>query len=81
MRAVTGVGRSLGAAVTGSRPLSDFEIVPLLGAGLLLIGTAVATWFYPWLVAGPIVVLAGWAGLSLVTDAIAHARRERRPKR
>ena len=32
VRTMTGMGRSLGAAVTGNRPLEDFEVFPLLAA-------------------------------------------------
>ena len=77
---MSGVGRSLGAAVTGSRPLGDFEVVPLLGAGALLIGGGTAAFFYPSLLVWPAVAMAAWTGLSLITEALALARHQRRSK-
>jgi phosphatidylserine/phosphatidylglycerophosphate/cardiolipin synthase-like enzyme len=68
-REVTGVARSLGAAVTGSRPLEDFEVGPLLLLAALFSVTAVAAWFRPALVAWPIAAVATWAGLTLLIDA------------
>ena len=35
-RTVSGVGRTIGAAVTGNRPLENFEITPLVGIAALL---------------------------------------------
>jgi phosphatidylserine/phosphatidylglycerophosphate/cardiolipin synthase-like enzyme len=70
VRAVSGVGRSVGAAVTGSRPLGDYELVPLLSGGLLLVGLAAAAYAYPSVVVWPAVALAVWTGLSLLGEAM-----------
>lgn len=80
MRTVTGVSRSIGAVVTGNRPLEEFEIFPLVGvSGLLLLGAAAAiTW--PLAVAAPIAVLAAWTGLGFMVEAVTLWRGRRRKK-
>jgi phosphatidylserine/phosphatidylglycerophosphate/cardiolipin synthase-like enzyme len=78
VRTVSGVGRSLGAAVTGSRPLGDFELVPLLAGGTFLITGSVLTYLYPALLVWPAGVLAAWAGLSLVGEGVKLWRARRR---
>jgi len=70
VRSVSGVGRSLGAAVTGSRPLGDFEIVPLVGAGAALLAGAVLAWFVPSLLVWPAVAVSAWIGVSLLAEAL-----------
>jgi cardiolipin synthase len=77
-REVTGVARSLGAAVTGSRPLEDFEAGPLLLLGLTTLGLAAAGLYEPRVIAWPVVGVAVWAGVTLLVDAW-KARTERRP--
>jgi phosphatidylserine/phosphatidylglycerophosphate/cardiolipin synthase-like enzyme len=69
-RTVRGVGSSIGAAVTGSRPLEDFEIAPLVATGLLLMALAAVAVWKPPAVAWPIAVLAGWTGLSFMGEAL-----------
>jgi len=69
-RTVRGVGSSIGAAVTGSRMLEDYEILPLMVAGASLAAiTALAVW-RPSAVAWPIAVLLGWTGLSFIGEAL-----------
>ncbi len=68
VRSVSGVGRSLGAAVTGSRPLGDFEMLPLAGAGAALLAGAALAWFVPWLLVWPVVAASAWIGLSLLAE-------------
>ena len=77
-RAVTGVGRSIGAAITGSRPLEDFEIAPLVGVGVLLVALALLAWSRPEVLIWPFVVVAGWTGISFVAEAVAMWWRRRR---
>lgn len=77
VRTMSGVGRSLGAAVTGSRPLGDFEITPLVTGGALLFGIAFLAWKYPSVLLWPLAVLAAWMGLTLLSEAI-RLWRERR---
>jgi cardiolipin synthase A/B len=78
MRTVSGLGRSIGAAVTGSRPLEDFEFVPLLTFGVTLSAVAVAAFWKPLLLAWPAAVLLAWTGVGLVVEAVAAWRRGRR---
>jgi cardiolipin synthase len=70
VREVTGVARSLGAAVTGSRPLEDFEVGPLLVLGSTLCALALLGLYEPRVVAWPAAALALWAGVTLLVDAI-----------
>ena len=70
MRTVTGLGRSIGAAVTGNRRLEDFEFAPLFTFGTLLAVLAAIGIVYPRVIAWPLAGLAGWSGLSFVWRAI-----------
>ncbi|MEZ5317895.1 MAG: phospholipase D-like domain-containing protein [Vicinamibacterales bacterium] len=80
MRTVTGVGRSLGAVVTGNRPLEDYEVPPLIGAGAILTGLAALAFWHPLVVAAPLAVIAGWTGLGFIVEAIAlWSGRRRKP--
>jgi cardiolipin synthase len=68
-REVSGVARSVGAALTGSRPIEGFEVGTLvllatLGAAI----TAAALW-QPMLVVWPVVVFCTWAAITLLVDA------------
>jgi phosphatidylserine/phosphatidylglycerophosphate/cardiolipin synthase-like enzyme len=69
-RAVTGVSRSIGAAITGSRPLEDFEVAPLVGVGVILGAIAALAVWRPGIFAWPIAVVAGWTALSFLFEAI-----------
>jgi cardiolipin synthase len=69
MRTVTGVGRSIGAAVTGSRSLEDFELGPLIGVGVVFAAFAALAVWWPPVVAIPLAVLVGWTGLSFIIEA------------
>jgi phosphatidylserine/phosphatidylglycerophosphate/cardiolipin synthase-like enzyme len=75
VRAVTGVGRSLGAAVTGNRPLEDFEAGPLAAAGMLLATLAVWAFLFPRLLAWPLGVIALWTGLTFLVEAWSISRK------
>jgi len=77
VREVTGVARSLGAAVTGSRPLEDFETGPLLVLGSTLCALAALFVYEPRVVAWPALVIALWAGITLLVDG--WRVRSRRP--
>jgi hypothetical protein len=69
VREVTGVARSVGAALTASRPLEDFEVVPLVILGLTgAVVAAVAAWM-PWLVAWPLAFLLALTSVSLFGEA------------
>ena len=67
------------AAVTGSRQLADFEFVPVLVGGLLLVGLAVLAWWFPKAFAWPFGVLAAWLGLALLVDAVRILRGRMHP--
>jgi phosphatidylserine/phosphatidylglycerophosphate/cardiolipin synthase-like enzyme len=70
-RTMSGVGRSLGAVVTGNRPLEDFEVGPMLGAAALLLALAVLAIWRPALLAWPVAIVAGWTGLAFAVEAFA----------
>lgn len=70
VREVTGVARSVGAAVTGSRPLEDFEVGPLLLLGSTLCVLGLLGFYAPRIVAWPASVLVLWAGVTFLVDAI-----------
>jgi phosphatidylserine/phosphatidylglycerophosphate/cardiolipin synthase-like enzyme len=69
IRAVTGVGRSLGAAVTGNRPLEEFEAGPVFAAGILLTLLAVVTVAFPRAVAWPVGIVACWTAITFLVEA------------
>ncbi|MCC7010090.1 MAG: cardiolipin synthase B [Acidobacteria bacterium] len=69
MRTVAGVGRTFGAALTGSRRLEDFEVQPVVWLGLLLVALAVVVFFVPWLLAWPLAAVATWFGVALLVEA------------
>jgi phosphatidylserine/phosphatidylglycerophosphate/cardiolipin synthase-like enzyme len=60
-RRVSGFGRSVGAAVTGSRPLEADEHGPLVLLGILALAIAAVGFWQPWLVAWPLSLLLGAA--------------------
>jgi phosphatidylserine/phosphatidylglycerophosphate/cardiolipin synthase-like enzyme len=69
VRTVTGVGRSLGAAVTGSRPLDDFEIGPLAAVGAFLTAVALGVFWVPEVLAWSVAIVAGWTGIGFLYEA------------
>jgi cardiolipin synthase len=69
LRSVTGVGRSVGAAVTGNRSLEDFEAMPLSLAAAALLAFAVLAFVFPRLLAFPAAGLAAWVGLTFLAEA------------
>jgi phosphatidylserine/phosphatidylglycerophosphate/cardiolipin synthase-like enzyme len=69
VRAVTGVSRSIGAAVTGSRPLENFELMPVLSVGLILAALAVVGLVAPRALAWPLAGLAAWMGVTFLVEA------------
>jgi len=69
VREVTGVARSVGAALTASRPLEDFEVGPLVVLGIVgALGAAAILW-RPGLIAWPIAALLVVAAFNLFTEA------------
>jgi cardiolipin synthase A/B len=78
VRTVTGVSRTLGAAVTGNRRLEDFEAVPLATAALVLAALAGIGFVVPRLLAWPVAALAAWMATTFIVDAwTAWQRRDR----
>jgi cardiolipin synthase len=69
VREVTGVARSVGAALTASRPLEDFEVGPLLLLGATGLLLAIVAFFKPWIVAWPAALLLVVVSLNLFSDA------------
>lgn len=69
IRTVTGVGRSLGAAVTGNRPLENFEARPIGAGGAVLLVLAIIAALEPRLVAWPLGALAAWIGITFLIEA------------
>jgi hypothetical protein len=69
VRAVTGVSRSIGAAVTGSRPLENFELMPVVGVGVILTALAVLGWLAPKALAWPLAGLAAWMAVTFMVEA------------
>ncbi len=76
-RAVAGVGRSLGAAVMGNRPLENFEVTPIAAAGAALALVALVGFTTPRLVAWPMAAIATWIGVTLLIEAWSVWRRGR----
>lgn len=80
-RRVSGFGRSVGAAVTGSRPLEADEHGPLVLLGLLALAFAVVGFWQPWLIAWPLSLLAAAASVYfLVRGVWLRTRRPRLPR-
>lgn len=69
VREVTGVARSLGAAVTGSRPLEAFEAGPLTMLATILAAIAGMGFLAPRVLAWPAAALAAWVAITLLIDA------------
>ena len=75
---MTGLGHSVGAAVTGNRPLEIYELAPLVFFGALLIAFAVLVWWQPVVIGDIVAVLVAWMGVSLIVDAWILRRQARR---
>lgn len=69
VRTVRGVGRSVGAAVTGNRALEDFEAAPLAAAASILLVLAAIGFYFPRLVAWSAAGLFAWLALTFVVEA------------
>jgi phosphatidylserine/phosphatidylglycerophosphate/cardiolipin synthase-like enzyme len=79
LRAITGLGHSLSAAVMGSRELEQWELAPLFTVGLLVTAIAVLAFLFPKAIALPIAVLTAWAGVSLIVESFGLWRERKRP--
>lgn len=69
MRTVTGVGRTIGAAVTGNRPLEGFEVKPIMAIAVLLAVVAVIGVMAPRVLAWPLALVAGWTAVTFIAEA------------
>lgn len=69
VREVTGVARSMGAALTASRPLEDFELYPLVVLGVVGIVVAGLLIWRPSLIAWPAAALLAIAAVNFFTEA------------
>jgi phosphatidylserine/phosphatidylglycerophosphate/cardiolipin synthase-like enzyme len=69
VRTVTGVGRSIGAAVTGYRSLEDFEAGPIVSAGLILAAASLLGFLAPRALAWPVAALALWTAITFLAEA------------
>jgi len=79
VREVTGVARSVGAALTASRPLEEFEAGPLVLLGIMGIAIALLGIWKPGLIVWPLAALLCSAAVSLFVEAWrARSRKERR---
>jgi cardiolipin synthase A/B len=70
LRTMTGLGHSLGAAVTGNRQLEAWESSPVLGIGLLAAVVAGFGFWQPKVLAWPLAILAGWIAISFIVEAV-----------
>lgn len=70
LRTMTGIGHSIGAAVTGNRQLEAWESTPVLALGLVAGVVAALGFWQPKILAWPVVVLAGWTAISFITEAV-----------
>lgn len=75
VREVTGVARSVGAALTASRPLEAFEVGPLVVLGAVGVAVAALLMWRPWLIAWPAAALLVVAAINFFTEAWRVARR------
>jgi phosphatidylserine/phosphatidylglycerophosphate/cardiolipin synthase-like enzyme len=78
-RTVTGVGRSLGAAVTGNRSLEVFEAMPVLVTGVVLAALAGIAFVKPTILTWPLGLLAAWAAATFLAEAWTIWRQRLRP--
>ena len=78
VRTVTGVGRTLGAAVSGNRSLENFEALPVFVFGAALVAAAVLLFVTPRLLAWPLGIVASWAGVTFLAEAWSLWRRRER---
>jgi phosphatidylserine/phosphatidylglycerophosphate/cardiolipin synthase-like enzyme len=70
LRTMTGIGHSIGAAVTGNRQLEAWEWVPILTLGLIAALVAALGFWQPKILAWPIIALAAWIAVSFVAEAV-----------
>lgn len=66
---MTGLGHSIGAAMTGNRPLEVYELAPLVFFGVLLAALAALIWWQPVIIGDIVAFFVAWLGVSLIVDA------------
>jgi len=77
VRAVTGMSRSIGAAISGNRPLEDFELGPIVVMGVVLALVTIVGLFAPRLLAWPVALFTGWTALTFLVEGWSVWRRGR----
>jgi hypothetical protein len=70
LRTVTGIGHSIGAAVTGNRQLESWESTPVLALGVAAALVAGLGFWQPKILSWPVVMLAAWVAVSFITEAV-----------
>ena len=64
------LGHTVGAAITNRRVLGHSEAGMMAAVGAFLVAVTIVGILWPYVLAVPIVVLAGWIGLALIARAI-----------
>ena len=77
VRAVSGVGRTVSAAITGNRPVEDFEVAPLIAVSAILAVTALVGFLVPQALAWPVAILAAWTATTVLVEGFAVWRKGR----
>jgi phosphatidylserine/phosphatidylglycerophosphate/cardiolipin synthase-like enzyme len=80
VRTVTGVGRSVGAAITGNRPVEGFELAPLIAVSAILALLAIVGFLTPRVLAWPTAVLAAWTATTVLIEAWTVWSKDRRTR-
>jgi phosphatidylserine/phosphatidylglycerophosphate/cardiolipin synthase-like enzyme len=81
LREVGNLGSAVGAAVTGTRPLEDFEFRPLVTVGSILLLVAALGLWKPQIVFWPLGVLLAAVGLQLICRGVQARVSKRRTRR
>ncbi len=79
LRTMTGLGHSIGAAVTGNRQLESWESMPLLVLGAIMALVAVLGFWKPRVLAWPLSVACAWIALSFIAESLGLRRKRDEP--
>ena len=74
LRTMTGLGHSIGAAVTGNRQLETWESMPLLVIGLIVAMTAVLGFWKARVLAWPLAIALTWVAASFIAEGLGLRR-------
>jgi len=76
------IGDALGAVVRGHRQVENSEASAFLSIGLVLLALALVIGLFPYLVAAPLALVLGVAGVSVAVRAISlYLARLKRPRK